>query len=391
MTSPAGARSLLLTPPGPGAVGLIRVTGPSAIAVTSRLFRPTVGTLPLESTPAGVLRYGLLVEDSESLDDVVVALIGGPDGPTVEIAAHGGVRVLEQILLALHRAGAPLTVPEAPASSEPTGGIDSEVMAALPSAKTARSVRLLTRQFGHLAAHWRELAEQIAASEVAAARLALTSLLATARGALRLVHGATVALVGPPNSGKSTLFNRLAGREAAVVSDRPGTTRDWISQVIELDGAAITLTDTAGLRDADDSLESAAIARGLGVIASADLRLRLADGSLAEADEPSRSAGGADELLVFTKADLTSTRLPSGGTSPGLYNSVHVSALTGQGLDELCEAVLRRLGIERGLEERLCLFTPRQVGIVTAVLSGVEETPREAADLLLQGAGPPWR
>jgi tRNA modification GTPase len=136
-----------------------------------------------------------------------------------------------------------------------------------------------------------------------------------------------VAIVGRPNAGKSTLLNALAGRDAAITSIHAGTTRDVIEVRMELHGLAVTLLDTAGLRETVDEVEAIGVARGLARARAADLRLFLLDSG-----EIPLLAPLADDLLVRGKSDLK-------GGSDGLA----VSGLTGQGLEELTEAIARRL------------------------------------------------
>lgn len=388
MTPGAAACATLLTPAGAGAVGLIRVSGPNALAVVSSLFRPTADRAPLHQTPPGVLRYGLLLESDEVLDDVVVAIDGDGARPSVDISAHGGVRVLERILLALQRAGASLDLSvDCVAAAGASQGIDAEVTALLPHAPTARAVRLLAHQHERLAAHWYAIADLIDAGRLDAAGEVLLALQRTAPGGERLVRGATVVLIGPPNSGKSTLLNRLAGREAAVVSDTAGTTRDWVSQAVEIHGVAITLVDTAGRHETSDPLEHAAIARVATLEAAADARLRLLDGSAPPPEPFAAEALLTTDLVVITKADLPAAWLADDHSGLRPYNSIHVSARTGRGIDALCEAIVALLGITPGLEDGLCLFTRRQAGIVTEALSDLRVRPVEVAARLRYAAG----
>ncbi|MBU2992312.1 tRNA uridine-5-carboxymethylaminomethyl(34) synthesis GTPase MnmE [Octadecabacter sp. 1_MG-2023] len=146
----------------------------------------------------------------------------------------------------------------------------------------------------------------------------------------RVRDGFEVALVGPPNSGKSTLLNRLAGREAAITSNIAGTTRDVIEVRMDLDGLALTVLDTAGLRSSDDELEEIGIARGRERAAAADVRIHLLESSDAERES------GSDGLDIFVLSKVDSC-----AHEPHILG---ISGVTGQGVDELLEQVSSYLG-----------------------------------------------
>ena len=170
------------------------------------------------------------------------------------------------------------------------------------------------------------LADEIrAASE--ALRLSLTWSLASAESAVALREGFEVVLVGPPNVGKSSLLNAIAGRRVALTSPVPGTTRDMVECRVELDGMAVTFVDTAGDRAVEDTLEAEGIGMGRQRAASADLILRVASPDVGGSVSPV----AANELLVWNKADLA--------IGPGLP----VSAETGFGMESLLRAVAARL------------------------------------------------
>jgi tRNA modification GTPase len=151
--------------------------------------------------------------------------------------------------------------------------------------------------------------------------------LATADSAQRLRDGFTVVIAGPPNVGKSTLMNALAGRDVAITSPIPGTTRDLIEVFLDLRGYPVILVDTAGIRESKDPIEQEGVARALRRVESADLMLWLNDG-----DGPVPSAGSA-MLPVHTKIDL------KGADTPGAGSAVAISAKTGAGVDRLLDAI----------------------------------------------------
>jgi tRNA modification GTPase len=153
----------------------------------------------------------------------------------------------------------------------------------------------------------------------------------------RLRDGIAVAIVGPPNAGKSSLLNQLARREAAITSPIAGTTRDVIEVAIDLAGYPVVLADTAGLRDSADIIEQEGLRRASKRAEEAELRLFVFDASRPEDANGAAAWPGPDTLLVANKIDLTSNRdtLPAGG--------IPVSALTGEGLPALIAALASRI------------------------------------------------
>lgn len=180
----------------------------------------------------------------------------------------------------------------------------------------------------------------------------------------RLREGLRVVLAGPPNSGKSMLLNALADREVAIVSSISGTTRDLVSAPVALDGLALELTDTAGLRETDDPVEAIGVGRARDALAGADIVLWLGDAA--------QAPQGA--IRLSPKADLT----------PGVQDerSVRVSALTGQGLDQLRAAIRTRADALLGREDEL-LFNARQRSRVAQAVDALASTQVQTDPLLI--------
>ena len=368
-----------MTPSGAGAVGVIRVFGPEAVSIVQGLFQPASSHNQTgRASEHGRLRYGTLVDDGETIDDVLVTTLSAARWTVVEISAHGGVRVLERILQSLADRGAPLADPAAHADIvwNARNLIEEEALTALVTASTARAVRFLSWQRMHLVDALNETADEFEAGCATAAGK-LRGMVDRAAAARLLVEGARVAIVGMPNSGKSTLFNRLVGRTAAVVTDRAGTTRDWVDASIELDGIPITLVDTAGHQEAAGSVERRAIHAGWAIGKAADLVLLAIDSSCSLTSEGHRLAGDVarlgSSLVVSTKADLGPEGSPSHDSSavdwPGSESRVRVSAITGEGMGELRTLIARGLGIGPNAEEAPCFFTGRQVDVARSILS----------------------
>ena len=218
----------------------------------------------------------------------------------------------------------------------------------LVRAATRRGVKCLLAQRRLLPVALTNVLAAVERDSLPEARRMLADLLATAPGAHWLSAPAEVALVGPPNAGKSNLANRLAGRDAAIVSARTGTTRDWVTLPAAVDGVPLTLVDTAGLRDATDNLEDAAICAGRRRSASADFFLLVVDGvSLPGATDLVEWCGrlpAGRTLLVANKSDLgpTDAVLAEAGLP---HPVVAVSARTGAGLGSLSQALLGMLDV----------------------------------------------
>jgi tRNA modification GTPase len=171
-------------------------------------------------------------------------------------------------------------------------------------------------------------------------------------------EGFQIAIVGPPNVGKSSLFNALVGSERAIVTDVPGTTRDLITETVDLDGLRATLVDTAGVRDTFDAIELQGVSRARNAVAVADLILLVADRSR-PADDAWRLAKTVDMdvpvVIVANKSDLSPA-----WTRP---NSVNVSSMTGHGLDQLRREILRRLQVEDP-DDRPAITNMRHIALV---------------------------
>jgi tRNA modification GTPase len=346
------------TPPGEGAVALIRISGPDATAMLRRIFQPKI-PLPRRAT------HGQIVEDGVVVDQVLVTLFQNPASYTgedmVEIGCHGGILLAAHILEIVFRQGARAAEPgEFTQRAFLNGKLDltqAEAVMDLISAKTPLAMRAAAEQLqgrlgdevsgiradiletvAHLEA-WIDFPEEgidpatgeILLEKITSCIARIERLLSTAESGRVLREGVKVAIVGRPNVGKSSLLNRLLGMERAIVSPVPGTTRDTIEESACLRGILFRLTDTAGLRETGDPVEREGVDRALRIIEQADLVLHILDAS-AEFNEPELRKR---EILVANKCDL----VPSDGQLP--KNVVRVSAKSGHGFPELVETMIR--------------------------------------------------
>ena len=183
----------------------------------------------------------------------------------------------------------------------------------------------------------------------------------------KLVHeGLTLAIVGPPNVGKSSLFNRLVEHDRAIVTATPGTTRDLVTETVALDGIPVKLVDTAGIRSSVDEAESIGIGKSIEALADADLVLVVLDSSQAVEEEDRRLLGMVEQrpaILVENKGDIISSRFVAPASR---LRRVRVSALTSEGITELRAEILQHVGGEHGgRSETGFLTNARHQGLVT--------------------------
>ena len=364
----------LATPPGIGAIGVIRLSGPAALAIGDRLFL----SKKLSEQPSHTLQVGLLTHQGRALDEVVVSLYKNPRSYTgedvVEFSCHGSPYVLQEIIAACLSEGARLARPgEFTQRAFLKGKLDltqAEAVADLIAAGTRASQRTalqgLKGGFSTELSHLREQLLQFSAlleleldfsqEDVEFAdRDKLTTLLgqlerstATLLQSFQLGNairnGVSVAIIGKPNAGKSTLLNSLLNENRALVSDIPGTTRDTIEEVLNIEGILFRLIDTAGLREhTTDRIESAGMERSLEKMRSADLVLYVHDSTEPPEDaiawQQQAMADGLNFILVANKSDLTNTS-SSVTQHPILKEAVLIAAKTRQGLPLLTEAMV---------------------------------------------------
>jgi tRNA modification GTPase len=364
----------LATPPGVGAIGVIRLSGSAALAIADRLFL----SKKISEQPSHTLQVGVLTHQGRALDEVVVSIFKNPRSYTgedvVEFSCHGSPYVLQEIIAACLAEGARMARPgEFTQRAFLKGKLDltqAEAVADLIAAGTRASQRTalqgLKGGFSAELSHLREQLLQFSAlleleldfsqEDVEFAdREKLTTLLGQLeRSTATLVqsfqlgnairNGVSVAIIGKPNAGKSTLLNSLLNENRALVSDIPGTTRDTIEEVLNIEGVLFRLIDTAGLREhTTDRIESAGMERSLEKMRSADLVLYVFDSTEPPEDaiawQQQAMADGLNFILVANKSDLANTSA-SITQHPILKEAVLIAAKTRQGLSLLTEAMV---------------------------------------------------
>lgn len=365
----------IATPPGRGAVGILRLSGPAALEIAQRL----CGKLPPARQAA--LRH-FTDSAGEVIDQGLVLSFPAPHSYTgedvVELQGHGGPVVMDLLLKAACDCGArPARAGEFSERAFLNDRLDlaqAEAVADLIDAASAQAARAAQRSLaGELSRRVQALAEELTqlrvfveaaldfsdedidwlADESLRGRLdaliaGLERLLRDSAQGRRLREGLVVALSGRPNAGKSTLLNRLAGVEAAIVTDIAGTTRDVLRENIVLDGLPLIVVDTAGLRDSDDPVEREGIRRAWQALQQAELALYLVDDreGLTEQDREllARFPPGLTRLIVRNKCDLSGQ--PPDEFTDAEGRQLRLSAASGAGIDRLCEALRAHAGLE---------------------------------------------
>lgn len=359
----------IATAPGAGAIGVVRVSGPEALAIAARLFRPHGADDPA-TLPGGRFIVGWVVDDDEPIDEGVLLVFRAPASATgqdvVEFQVHGGQAVLASVLSACLRAGArPAGPGEFTLRGFLAGKLDlaqAESVHALVEARSDAARRHagiglaggLSRRIDDIQRHLttvyaavlaqldypEEGVEDVDVAEpLERALTEIDALLASARAGRAAQRGAVMALVGRPNAGKSSLLNALLGYERALVSDAPGTTRDYLEAPLELGRVCVTAIDTAGLRSTDDAIEGAGVRFARDLAAGADVVLAVVDGSRPLDDEDRRlvsELAGPRTLWVASKADAGSAW---GTADAGLETLLRVSAHDGSGIAALRRAL----------------------------------------------------
>ena len=365
----------LATPPGRSALALIRLSGKGAFDVAARALQP------FRPDPPRAVRRVRVVHPTtgEAVDDALVACFPAPRSYTgddlVELSTHGGLLVPAAVVAALLAAGARPAAPgEFSRRAVLNGKLDllqaeatADLIDAGSPAQARRALqqldRGLSRRLEQLRSELIEL-EALIAYEIdfpeedegpvaperverawGAARQRIAHLIATAPEGERLREGALLVIAGRPNVGKSSLFNALLGRERAIVTEVPGTTRDAIEAHGVLEGFPFRLVDTAGLRESDDRVERLGIEVSRKYLAAADLVLFCEDHR--ETGTGKRERDARDEFLAQVSAPVVFVRTKSDLDTPSDGPFVAVSVVTGEGLAELkrglAEAAFGRL------------------------------------------------
>ncbi len=350
-------RAILLTAPGVSAIAVVRLAGPGVSDFLSKHFSA--------KAKADRCIHGTLRDDQNVIDDPVVVI--SDDGKIADINLHGGTWIVRRALDLARRAGFAV---ETSADAIPLWAVDGqsiverEMLADLPRARTEMAVRMMLAQ----PAAWSALEQSGALGANALpksgrVRTQLAGMLVD-RTLEFLLNPPRVAIVGVANAGKSTLANQLFAQERSITADLPGTTRDWVGEIANIDGLAVMLIDTPGIRATTDPIERAAIGHSREQIQSAGLVLLVLDASSPfEPEQSELSHELPTAIRVLNKSDH-----PHAWKTQNL-DAIATVATTGQGLDELRTAIQSHFKCESLDEHAARCWTLRQRQVIEQAIS----------------------
>lgn len=396
----------IATPPGRGGIGIVRLSGRSAVDIAAAILEHAH---PLRARYATYTRVRAALTFS-AIDEVIVTYFPAPNSYTgehvVEISAHGSPVVLRGIVASAIAAGARLALPGEFTLRAFLNGkrdlVQAEAVADLIEAATPLQARVafdqlegtLTSRIAEIDAQLFDLIARLEASldfpdegyhfiergetarRVGCVVEQLDRLLAGARRGRLIREGASVVVVGGPNVGKSSLFNALVGADRAIVTEIAGTTRDLVSERVDVDGLAVTFVDTAGHRDAADVVEREGVARAMRARDVANVLVVVLDRSepiTSDDEQLLADTASRSRIVVVNKSDLpvgcsvAALQLQlatSRDTVAGDHQLITVSAKTGAGLDDLRRAIVTALTGAESLRDAAAISNMRHVALL---------------------------
>ena len=414
----------LSTPPGRSGIGVIRISGVSALELTRSLLRdPEFDPDPNRVT----LRAILDPETREVIDRALFTYFKSPHSYTgedvVEISCHGSppllLRVLDSLLLFGVRTADPGEFTMRAVANGRLTLTQAEAVRDLIEAQTHAAVRQAARQLGgELSERLQpikdalleiivplesslefvedDLPEDIArniSQKLSALSAKVDEMAESFRRGRLLKDGLRVTLVGRPNVGKSSIFNKLLSSDRSIVTDIPGTTRDTISEVLNLEGIPVLFTDTAGVRSSTDRIEQLGIDRTRRAIADADLIVAVIDGSQPLTDEDKKIVAEASEgfcVIALNKSDLESFRITNAEQICEHSILVPISAKTGSGLENLCGEIVKSFSLNCLDENSFVITNVRHYDLLRRTVGALQTSGslvREGAseELILAG------
>ena len=394
------------TPPGEGAIGVIRISGEDAVAVADRVFLPLSGK-PLSTLGGYRAAYGEIRDGENFLDNAVALVFRAPKSYTgedvVEISVHGGALMLRSILrLILENGAYPAGAGEFTKRAFLNGKLDlteAESIMGLISAENEAGLKMSRAALsGKISVKINEIVSSLtaAAASIAAysdypdedieglteenfskmlkeAAAELKEMLNTYDAGKVLREGITTVIAGKPNVGKSTLMNLLSGEERSIVTDVAGTTRDIVEETVTLGDITLRLADTAGIHETDDKVESIGVELAEKRLDTAQLILAVFDGTTPLDSDDRRilnSIKNKNAVVVINKTDLE----PVVGLKDfDGFNAVEISAKSGIGYKELCETVANITGAKNLKPDSAVLLSERQRLCAAKAYDGVNE------------------
>lgn len=368
-----GVYAAVMTGKGTGAIATVQVFGDAAQHILGSIFKSSAKN-PAEFKTGKIL-LGTITDRDKTIDQVTV----GCEGPeTFAINCHGNPLIVQMIMELLRHHGATLLSGEELLTRILTArksfnAIAIEARLAQLNAKTLLGTKILANQINGGLSKWLENAKTAPLDEIASQA---ERILADSQPAKLIIFGCTIVLAGPPNSGKSTLLNCLAGRQKAIVTDIAGTTRDWVSAQCEIGPLSATLIDTAGLdeklaAEPDGTVERAAQERTSDILDNADLILLVLDNSL-PADRLDAALleriAGRKVLTVLNKSDLPA-RFDAGKLPQNLGNAAQISAKFATGIRDLKGRILQITATAGFDPQTPVCFTARQENLLKQLIT----------------------
>ena len=395
------------TPRGKGGVALIRISGENAFGVAEHVFTPSSHKKLTEYKPNTVV-HGTFSDTDGVFDDGMAVLYASPRSftgeDTAELCCHGGMLVTQKLLSACFASGAEpagrgeftrrafingkLSLSEA----EAVGGLIDAVSEKHLGVSLLQLGGSLTRKIGDIYSRLALLASSVYAyidypdedmTDVTVPEMCgrleqilseLEELRRTRRYGKAISEGVPAAIVGRPNTGKSSLLNLLAGSERAIVTELEGTTRDVITEKITLGGVVLDLSDTAGIRDSEDKIEMLGVERSMAQIENASLILLVVENRLTDADKPvveaiEKAGKTGVTVALLNKCDAGKTE------KPGIFAyEIPFSAKTGEGRDALIKAVEELCGAGDCADNGTIIVSARQFAALDKAASCVRSS-----------------
>jgi tRNA modification GTPase len=366
------AFAAVTTGKGTGAISTVQVFGDLAESIIKKIFSP-MGKKPAVFKPSKIL-LGTISDGTETIDQVTI----GCEGPgNFAINCHGNPLIIADIMQLLQRNGATLLTAEELLTKifsieKPVNTIALEAKLTQMQAKTIQGTKIIVNQVdAGLTKKIEEWLQNINTISLKQIKADTEQILKNTQTAKLIIFGCTAAIAGPPNTGKSTLLNFLAGKQKAIVTDIKGTTRDWVSAQCRVGPLSMELIDTAGLDEkltaaSEDTIEKAFQQKSVEILDKADIVLLVLDNNQpAEPLDEKLLEKIADKkvLTILNKSDLP-LRFDADKLPQILVNTVQISAKFGNGIENLCEKIRQICGVDNfDLKSTIC-FTSRQKNLL---------------------------
>lgn len=379
----------VMTGMGTGAIATIQVFGGTAREILEHVFKPAGKNSAQFKT--GRILFGAITDGSETIDQVTI----GCEAPELfAIHCHGNPLIIERMMQRLQNYGATLLPAEQLRTKiltvqEPKNSITVEAKLTQLKTKTLQGTKIIANQIdAGLSKKARDWLKGIDITSLDEIKAETIRILQASQAAKLIIYGCTAVLTGPPNSGKSTLLNCLAGRQKAIVTDIKGTTRDWIEATSQIDSLSLTLIDTAGLEnglgDPQDTVEEAAQKKTAEVLEKADLILLVLDSSRPAKEFDAQfieRIAGKKIVTILNKSDLPS-KFDTNRLSQILSNTVRISAKDNIVIEDMKKKILQTSGVTNfDLQQPIC-FTNRQEKLLKQLTNAQSE--QQAASIIIE-------